>query len=191
MLSAPVNAPLTCPKNADGASSFESEPQLTSATEGFARTFALVVQVVGDMFLARAVLTKYHHAHIGGGYQPYAVHDFLKGGTFTGEYRHTALSCLTGWSVRSTSPRTAQVVGQGIQLLQVFSCCCIPYRLHFLFSFRYQVFQHDGFIAVRQQGGKIRFPVRVFALLAHLSETSISSDMENGLNRHPAKPFAK
>ena len=28
---------------------------------------------------ARAVLTKYHHAHIGGGYQPYAVHDFLKG----------------------------------------------------------------------------------------------------------------
>jgi iron complex outermembrane receptor protein len=47
------------------------------------------------MLLARAVLTKYHHAHIGGGYQPYAVHDFLKGGTFTGEYRHTALSCLT------------------------------------------------------------------------------------------------
>ncbi len=30
------------------------------------------------MLLARAVLTKYHHAHIGGGYQPYAVHDFRK-----------------------------------------------------------------------------------------------------------------
>ncbi|GFI07191.1 hypothetical protein IMSAGC006_01943 [Muribaculaceae bacterium] len=26
--------------------------------------------------------------------------------------------------------------------------------------------------------------------MAHLPETSISSDMENGLNRHPAKPFA-
>src|SRR5574344_2027361 len=26
--------------------------------------------------------------------------------------------------------------------------------------------------------------------MAHLSETSINSDMENGLNRHPAKPFA-
>ena len=28
------------------------------------------------------------HAHIGGGYQPYAVHDFLKGGTFTVSYTH-------------------------------------------------------------------------------------------------------
>ena len=38
------------------------------------------MQQVGNMLLARAVLTKYHHAHIGGGYQPYAVQDFLKGG---------------------------------------------------------------------------------------------------------------
>jgi hypothetical protein len=53
------------------------------------------VQVVGNMFLTRAVLSEYHHAHIGSGYQPYTVHDFLKCGTVTGEHRHTALSCLT------------------------------------------------------------------------------------------------
>ena len=47
-------------------------------------------------------------------------------------------------------PRTAQVVDQGIQLLQVFFFCCIPYRLHFLFCFSYQLFQHDGFIAIGQ-----------------------------------------
>ena len=58
-------------------------------------TTTLVVQVVGNMFLTRAVLSEYHHAHIGSGYQPYTVHDFLKCGTVTGEHRHTALSCLT------------------------------------------------------------------------------------------------
>ncbi len=46
------------------------------------------------MFLARAVLSEYHHAHVGCCYQPYAVHDFLKGGTFTGEHGHTGLSRL-------------------------------------------------------------------------------------------------
>ena len=34
VLSAPVNAPLTCPKNAEGARSLESEPQSTG-TNGF------------------------------------------------------------------------------------------------------------------------------------------------------------
>ena len=52
------------------------------------------MQQVGNMLLARAVLTKYHHAPIGGGYQPYAVHDFLKGGTFTGEYRPVSYTHL-------------------------------------------------------------------------------------------------
>ena len=49
------------------------------------------------MLLACAVLTEYHHAHIGSRHQPYAVHDFLKGGTFTGEHRHTALSRLSSF----------------------------------------------------------------------------------------------
>ena len=47
------------------------------------------------MFLARAVLPEYHHAHIGSGYQLYPVHDFLKGGTFTGEHGHPAVHRLT------------------------------------------------------------------------------------------------
>ena len=47
------------------------------------------------MLLARAVLSEYHHTHIGSGYQPYAMHDFLKGGTFTDEHGHTAVSHLT------------------------------------------------------------------------------------------------
>lgn len=47
------------------------------------------------MFLACAVLPEYHHAHIGSGYQPYPVHDFLKGGTLTGEHGHTAVSRLS------------------------------------------------------------------------------------------------
>ena len=59
-----------------------------------ARPFALFVQVVGDMLLARAVLSEYHHAHVGSGYQLYPVHDFLEGGTFTGEHRHPAVSRL-------------------------------------------------------------------------------------------------
>ena len=46
-------------------------------------------------YVGYAVTQSVWGGHIGGGYQPYAVHDFLKGGTFTGEYRHTALSCLT------------------------------------------------------------------------------------------------
>ena len=50
---------------------------------------------MGDMLLARAVLSEYHHTHIGSGYQPYAMHDFLKGGTFTDEHGHTAVSHLT------------------------------------------------------------------------------------------------
>ena len=62
--------------------------------ERFAGTLTFVVQMVGDMLLARAVLAEYHHAHVSGSYQPYPVHDFLKGGTFTGEHRHTALSRL-------------------------------------------------------------------------------------------------
>ena len=43
-----------------------------------------------DMLLARTVLSEYQHAHIGRGYQPYPVHDFLKGGTVTGKNGHTA-----------------------------------------------------------------------------------------------------
>ena len=51
--------------------------------------------MVGDMLLACAVLSEYHHAHVGDGYQLYPVHDFLKGGTFTGEHGHPAVSRLT------------------------------------------------------------------------------------------------
>ena len=57
--------------------------------------FTFVVQVVGKMFFTCSVLSEYHHAHIGSGYQPYTVHDFLKGGTFTGKHGHTALSRLS------------------------------------------------------------------------------------------------
>ena len=39
---------------------------------------------------------------------------------------------------------------QGVQFLKVFPLFRIPDRLHFLFGFRYQFIQHDGFIAVRQ-----------------------------------------
>lgn len=53
---------------------------------------ALVVQKVGNMLLACAVLPEYQHAHVGGGYQPYPVHDFLEGGTVTGKDGHTAPS---------------------------------------------------------------------------------------------------
>ena len=42
------------------------------------------------MLLARAVLSEYQHAHVGGGYQPYPVHDFPEGGTVTGKHGHTA-----------------------------------------------------------------------------------------------------
>ena len=52
------------------------------------------------------------------------------------------------------------MVYKGIQLLKVFLLSRIPYRLHFLFGFRYQFLQHDGFIAVGQQSGKVRFFVR-------------------------------
>ncbi len=50
------------------------------------------MQMVGDMLLARAVLSEDQHTHIGGGYQPYPVHDFLEGGTVTGKDGHTAPS---------------------------------------------------------------------------------------------------
>ena len=41
--------------------------------------FAFIMQMVGDMLIARSVLSEYHHAHVGDGYQLYPVHDFLKG----------------------------------------------------------------------------------------------------------------
>ena len=49
---------------------------------------------MGDVLLASAVLSEYHYAHVGDGYQLYPVHDFLKGGTFTGEHEHPAVSRL-------------------------------------------------------------------------------------------------
>ena len=51
---------------------------------------ALVVQQVGDMLLARAVLPEYQHAHVGGGYQPYPLHDGLERRAVTREQGHTA-----------------------------------------------------------------------------------------------------
>ena len=48
------------------------------------------MQMVGDMLFARAVLSGYQHTHVGWGYQPYPVHDFLKGGTVTCKDGHTA-----------------------------------------------------------------------------------------------------
>ena len=48
------------------------------------------MQMVGDMLLARAVLSEDQHTHVGWCYQPYPVHDFLKGGTVTGKHGHTA-----------------------------------------------------------------------------------------------------
>ena len=42
-------------------------------------------------------------------------------------------------------------VFDGESVLQVFFCCRFPYCLHLFFSFRHQLFQHNGFIAVRQQ----------------------------------------
>ena len=53
---------------------------------------ALIVQQVGDMLLARAVLPEYQHAHIGGGYQPYPLHDGLERRAVTREQGHTASS---------------------------------------------------------------------------------------------------
>ena len=53
---------------------------------------ALVVQQVGDMLLARAVLPEYQHAHVGGGYQPYPLHDGLERRAVTREQGHTAPS---------------------------------------------------------------------------------------------------
>ena len=50
---------------------------------------------------------------------------------------------------------------QGVQFLKVFPLLRIPDRLHFLFGFRYQFLQHDGFIAVGQQGGEIRLFIPV------------------------------
>ena len=35
-----------------------------------------------------------------------------------------------------------------VQFLEVFTLFCILDRLHFLFGFRYQFVQHDGFIAI-------------------------------------------
>ena len=48
------------------------------------------MQMVGDMLLARAVLSEYQYAHVGWCYQPYPVHDFPEGGTVTGKHGHTA-----------------------------------------------------------------------------------------------------
>ena len=62
-----------------GRSKFFGERSAVHSHEGLARTLAFIMQVVGDMLLARAVLSEYQHAHVSGGYQPYPVHDFLKG----------------------------------------------------------------------------------------------------------------
>ena len=53
---------------------------------------ALVVQKVGNMLLARAVLSEYQHAHVGGGYQPYPLHDGLERRAVTREQGHTVSS---------------------------------------------------------------------------------------------------
>ena len=60
--------------------------------ERFSCPFAFVVQQVGDMLLARAVLPEYQHAHVGGGYQPYPLHDGLERRAVTREQGHTAPS---------------------------------------------------------------------------------------------------
>ena len=54
------------------------------------RNVAFIMQMVGDMLLARAVLSEYQYAHVGWCYQPYPVHDFPEGGTVTGKHGHTA-----------------------------------------------------------------------------------------------------
>ena len=75
-----------------GRSKLFGERSAVHRHKRLARTFAFVMQVVGDMLLTRAVLPEYQHAHIGGGYQPYTVHDFPEGGTVTGKDGHTAPS---------------------------------------------------------------------------------------------------
>ena len=69
---------------------FFGERTAVHSHKRFSCPLALIMQMVGDMLLARTVLPEYQYTHIGRGYQPYPVHDFLKGGTVTGKNGHTA-----------------------------------------------------------------------------------------------------
>ena len=71
------------------------ERSAVHSNERLSCPLALVVQQVGDMLLARAVLTEYQHAHVGWCYQPYPLHDGLKRRAVTREQRHTASSDIS------------------------------------------------------------------------------------------------